>query len=99
MSPNFEMLSENARNTPNLTINDFALGKEEGTLEFVFEGDNSGAIRQNANGLLEIKVTILECFVEENEIDKVNFIKVDIEGAECVCCWGLPKLSENSIPN
>ena len=83
MPQNFEMLAENAKKIPNLMINNFALGKEDGTLKFVFGGDNSGASRQSAGGSLEVKVTTLDRFVEENKIEKVDFIKADIEGAEC----------------
>lgn len=83
MPQNYEMLSENARNIPNLSINNFALGKEEGTLKFAFGGDNSGASKQDTSGSLDVIVSTVDHFVKENKIDRVDFIKADIEGAEC----------------
>lgn len=83
MPQNFEMLSENAEKIPNLIINNIALGKENGVIKFSFGGDNSGASRQNDNGTFEVKVTTVDCYVRENNIDRVDFIKADIEGAEC----------------
>lgn len=83
MPQNFEMLSENAAKIPNLIINNFALGKENGILRFSFGGDNSGASRQNKNGALDVKVTTVDNYVQENKIERVDFIKADIEGAEC----------------
>lgn len=83
MPQNFKMLTENAAKIPNLIINNIALGKENGVLKFSFGGDNSGASRQNDNGTFEVKVTTVDCYVRENNIDRVDLIKADIEGAEC----------------
>lgn len=78
-----DVLQKTPRNIPNLTINNFALGKEEGTLKFAFGGDNSGVSKQDTSGSLNVKVTTVDHFVKENKIDRVDFIKADIEGAEC----------------
>lgn len=98
MPQNYEFLSENAKGIPNLDVHNIALGKEEGTLKFAFGGENSGASRQNENGTFEVKVTTLDDFVASNHIEKVDFIKADIEGAECDMLLGASETIKRCHP-
>ena len=85
MLQNYEMLAENKDKIPNLSIHNIAFGKENGTLRFAFWG-NSGMFassRQAEKGEYEVKVSTVDNFVKENGIERVDFIKTDIEGAEC----------------
>lgn len=88
MPQNFEILRDNAGNIPNLSIHNMALGKENGKLKFEFGGSNSGGSRQSVSGEHEVNVSTIDEFVKENSIEKVDYIKADIEGAECDMLFG-----------
>lgn len=85
MPQNYDLLAENSRLIPNLRIYNLGLGKGDGVLKFTFPewGAASGSSRCDANGEYEVKIKTLDSFVKENNIEKVDFIKADIEGAEC----------------
>jgi len=53
------------------------------------ESDNSNALRNGKSTLVKTKT--LESIFEENNIDRCNFLKVDIEGAEWDMFEKLPK--------
>jgi FkbM family methyltransferase len=93
MPQNYEMLVKNAEKIPNCKAVNLGLGCSSGKLNFAFGGDNSGASRMNANGEVEVDVVTLDEFVEDNHIQKVDFIKADIEGGECDMLRG----AENTI--
>ncbi len=85
MPQNYDMLAVNAEKIANLEIYNVGLGKEEGTLKFTFPewGAASGSSRYDENGDVEVNIVTLDRFVAEKKIEKVDFIKADIEGAEC----------------
>jgi FkbM family methyltransferase len=43
---------------------------------------NSIVIDRNTNAYEKIKIITIDKFVEENNLERVDFIKADIEGAE-----------------
>ena len=84
--------------TNTISINDFenivvpvnqAMGKEVGTITFYVsenEVDNSNSLvsykkDRKINGI-EVSVNTIDNFVNENKLLKVDFIKIDVEGAE-----------------
>jgi FkbM family methyltransferase len=61
------------------------LGSSECEVDILIEKNNSGAnrITQDKGNVTEkIAITTLDKFVEENKLERVDFIKADIEGAE-----------------
>jgi FkbM family methyltransferase len=61
------------------------LGKEDGRAVISIEEDNSGGgsmIIEKGVATEEITVTTLDQFVAENDVERIDFIKADIEGAE-----------------
>lgn len=77
----------NKYNNNNIEIVPYAVSKEVGSCLFnVEDGDTTvGNIIGNTAGVtrnFEVKTTSLDAYVEEHGLEKVDFIKVDIEGAE-----------------
>jgi FkbM family methyltransferase len=69
----------------NVDVINMGLGNFNGTASMSISEDNIGANSMvlNLNGNLEsVEITTLDSFVTSNEIKKLDFIKVDIEGAE-----------------
>lgn len=58
-----------------------ALGREAGTVSFQQFPDHPGASRIQDGGNIEVPVTTLDLWCEENNVIP-NFIKMDLEGAE-----------------
>ena|GEM_PF-2117473 len=86
-------LSKTAALNENINICNFAVWDKEETLEFSFMSNHSGSSR--CDTLLEKKQRVskyrkpvsvsaitLDYFVERNGLERVDFIKADIEGAE-----------------
>ena len=85
-------LSKTARMNGNIHIHNFAVWDKEEMLEFSLMPDNIGGsrvdellleghLRQNRRQFTVPAIT-LDAFVEKNNIERVDFIKADIEGAE-----------------
>jgi FkbM family methyltransferase len=85
-----------------------ALGDEEGEIEIALEtqgGASTGnavmsKIADDLSGFTvsKARITRLDTFVEEQDIDLVDFIKVDIEGAELLFLRGGQKFLAKSRP-
>jgi FkbM family methyltransferase len=61
------------------------LGEKECEIEITLNDNNSGAnsiISKTEGNKERIRITTLDMFVEENKLERVDFIKADIEGAE-----------------
>jgi FkbM family methyltransferase len=86
----------------NVTPVNKGLGQNEGEL-FLEEGEhNSGGNRiapgQQSQGK-KIVVTTLDHFVEENNITKIDFIKIDVEGYEYNVLLGAEKTIKKNQPS
>ena len=81
-------LEKTAQMQRNIEICPFALSGQAGEAEFQLDTDNIGASRKNegkTNGALKmqkVKVITLDQFVRERNLERLDFIKADIEGAE-----------------
>jgi FkbM family methyltransferase len=92
------------RSDAKIYLNNFGLGDEEKNLEMHFfpdlptghssliapKGENSSAI--------PVKIKTLDSYLTENRIERVDFVKVDIEGAELMFLKGAGKLFEQEKP-
>jgi len=78
---NLDILKENIEKNKitNIIPQKLALDDTEGEFQIVGAG---GVAKLSSYGSEKVKVTTIDKFVEDQKIDRVNFIKMDIEGAE-----------------
>jgi FkbM family methyltransferase len=93
-------------------INDFALGAEEDTAEMYqvnmdeFRGgtstlvynENVKSMGENRFTLKQVNVKTLDSYVENKNIEKVDFIKIDVEGFEWPVLCGSKKIIKIHTP-
>ena len=105
--PTFRELEENYAlmgSPKNVFINNLGLGEREDELIInLFEGLNSGHASmsdQNRPDAIsyDCKVVTLDSYLEQKEVPTVNFVKVDIEGAEMMFLKGAERLFAQTKP-
>lgn len=103
----FEFLRENVSlngDPPNVLINNFALGDEEKDFVIhVFENMPLGhsslrAKPDKKSTAVPIRLVTLDSYLESNDIKRVDFVKVDVEGAEKLFLDGAGKLFAQATP-
>lgn len=82
-----------------ITIHDMAISNQEGSIDFVLTGEsevNHIATTQLLPGQTVKKVSTitLDTFAQKNNINQIDFLKVDVEGAELLVFQGAKKLLE-----
>ena len=88
----------------NIFLNNVALGDRAGTVQMhTFDGLTSGhaslAAKANVNSSeLDCKMITLDSYLAANRIEAVNFVKVDIEGAELMFLKGALRLFSQDVP-
>lgn len=79
----FECLRWNLRFHPDLDLRNFALAETEGMLSFHSEGSDGGHLITSAEkSISEVKVPTIKLSTLLVELERVDFLKLDIEGAE-----------------
>ena len=105
--PIYDELLDNYRlmNEPeNVFLNDLALGDAPGEIEVnIFSGLSTGHASMSDRGRddatpYKCKIVTLDSYLKENEVADVNFVKVDIEGAEMLFLRGAESLFEQQVP-
>jgi FkbM family methyltransferase len=105
--PTFKELEQNYKlmeNPSKVFINNLALGEKEDELTInLFEGLSTGHASMSNQGRddaisYKCKVVTLDSYLEERRVGDVNFVKVDIEGAEMMFLKGAEKLFAQKIP-
>ena len=87
----------------NVVVNQAALGDEEKTLTInLFKGLPTGHASLSDHGRddavrFECRMTTLDGYLERNGVGQVDFVKVDIEGAEMMFLKGAGKLFEQEV--
>ena len=102
----FDILSENVKinGFKNINIFNSGIGKENTIAEFNFNRDHSGATSMvnllDRSDVEKIKCPIrtLDSFVREEKVDRVDFIKCDVEGAEFFVLQGGKNVLERHRP-
>ncbi|MDQ6786862.1 MAG: FkbM family methyltransferase [Acidobacteriota bacterium] len=89
---------------PNVFLNNFGLGDAEKTLEiYLFDNLPSGHASLTAREdqpaqAIPVQIKTLDSYLTERKINQVDFVKVDIEGAEMMFLRGGKKLFEQKTP-
>lgn len=103
----FESLVKNVAlaGTPaNIVLNNVALGDEPGTaVMHIFAGLPNGYTSLSAQGrddytTVESPLLVLDTYLREHRVGPINFIKMDVEGAELMCLRGAKSLFQQAVP-
>lgn len=106
-NPNtFKMINERLGNRINLY--QLGVGKEKGSLELFFDSSNKTSVEATSNpeilkeisktqqiDKVDIDVTTLDSFCQENSINQIDFLKIDTEGFELDALEGASNLLDN----
>jgi FkbM family methyltransferase len=85
----------------NVVVNGLALGERPGTSSFFRCTDSAfnsfkDTARKPVSSVIEVPVTTLDEFVVANDLPRVDFVKVDVEGAEGLVLAGAKRLLHGS---
>jgi len=105
---NFEYLQKNIKlqEHANITAYNFAAGDTEGHLNFLIyeNASNSGMIIPDGEQskwpgeIIKVPVKIIDNFLDELGIEKIDFIRMDVEGYEFHIFEGMKKTLQNLKP-
>ena len=96
----FEFLKKNIEfNKMNVTPFNIALSDFTGKTQFEYDPKKNGSATFSKNGTVEVEVMKLDDFVETNKIEKIDVIKMDIEGFETHMMYGAQNVIENMRPD
>ncbi len=110
--PTFKQLSTLSKqhlSKGTLQLNALGLSSQAGSAHIYFPGEDSGqaSLKQHHTGSWEdeptiqshqVTLTTLDNYVANNNITRINFIKIDIEGAELEALHGAPISLEKHLP-
>lgn len=88
----------------NVKLNNVALGDAPGEVELhLFAGLPNGHTSLSTQGrddftIVKSPMLVLDNYLSENNIRPVNFVKMDVEGAELMCLRGAGKLFDQEVP-
>lgn len=73
----------------NIIANTEALGAKKGATTYRFSDEKTSSSAENSEGeSIDVTITTLDDYVKEHKIEKINFIKMDIEGSEIAALTG-----------
>ncbi len=97
---NCELLEDH----PKVFINNLALGDKQGIVSInVFENEPTGhaslaSYNTDGSTAFECKMITLDSYLEEQGIENVDFVKIDVEGAELMFLKGSGNLFQQAVP-
>ena len=99
---NFKILGKNVKvnNYKNIILEQKAVGDKHGRAT-LYQSDNPGMHRifpqTKAKGQVQVELTSLDkYFIDSNLVDKINFIKIDVEGLEFSVLKGMENILKNN---
>lgn len=102
---NFSFLQKNTKHLSNVKIFPLAITDTQGTIDFYHYPDKAGCHSILSNVPLDFrkeKISVpcedLDSLITKQKIDRVDYIKMDIEGGETAALRGMKKLLENPLP-
>ena len=78
---NFELAKKVAEEN-NFVVENLGLGSFKHKTAYIHVNENIGASRLDSKGTDTAQITTLDSYVNENNLPRVDFIKLDVEGAE-----------------
>jgi len=100
---NYKIFSKNINlnKLKNIKAYNLAVASKKGTQKlFLYEGAHTGSsslYRRNTDNFLKIKTDTIQNIMNVNHIKRINFMKIDCEGAEYDILFNLPKNVLNNI--
>lgn len=85
---NWKYLAKNVAGHKNVAIEQAALSDVDGVQQFSEDRANPGENGLSRKGNLCVKTTTMEGWMRANRIQKINLIKIDVEGAEVMVLKG-----------
>jgi len=99
---NFELLNKNTKHLKNTKLCKVAISDSIGTIDFFHSNSKSGCHSTVPAEFRSQKITIptitLDEFANRKGINKIDIIKIDIEGGEYIALHGMKKIFKNN-PN
>ena len=99
---NFEILRKNVKinNYQNIILEQKAVGDKHGRTT-LYQSDHPGKHRifpqtEQAKSQVQVELTNLDNYFDSDMIDKINFIKIDVEGLEFSVLKGMKNILKNS---
>ena len=99
---NFEILKKNVKinNYKNIILEQKAVGDKHGRTT-LYQSDHPGKHRifpqtEQAKNEIQVELTNLDNYFDSDMIDKINFIKIDVEGLEFSVLKGMKNILKNS---
>ena len=99
---NFEILKKNVKinNYKNIILEQKAVGDKHGRTT-LYQSDHPGKHRifpqtEQAKSQVQVELTNLDNYFDSDMIDKINFIKIDVEGLEFSVLKGMKNILKNS---
>ncbi len=103
----FNVLENKFGNNPSIKLNCFGVSNSNGTANIYFDTAKSSFASMYKRNLEEenvyltnseeIKLCRLDSYIAENNISKIDFLKIDVEGHELFAFEGLGKFLNNSF--
>ncbi|MGZ4090927.1 MAG: FkbM family methyltransferase, partial [Bacteroidia bacterium] len=97
---NFKYLEKNTRKNKNIKLFNNAVSDHKGVLKVykskLLNVDHRTYPVNNYDSIEEIEAITIDDLIEEKKIDKVDFIKIDIQGYELSAFKGMQKLLQSS---
>ncbi|WP_421903762.1 FkbM family methyltransferase [Maridesulfovibrio sp.] len=99
----YKYLEQTSKFNENIHPVTMALSTQKETLKFEYSpsqslGSTSCVMTRNSNNYIEVEATSLDQWVQENKIEKIDFIKADIEGAERYMLEGASSVLKDMAP-
>ena len=78
----FEILLQRFKSNQKIEVFNFGLGAATRNISLTDSSDGSSIVNKNSDATVEIKVKGINDFLQANPVDKIDLIKINIEGAE-----------------
>lgn len=102
----FQMLTKNVKGKPNVSLNNFGLGKEKGEFNLFYDQVGSGLASLSQRKLNhfgidfskseQVKLDTLDNYCQMRNIENIDLLKIDVEGHELDVLSGSSNMFQNN---
>jgi len=106
-SDSFNTLTQNAPRSPNIVLNKLGLGKEQGSFNIFYDKPGSGSASLTKRRLdhfgvsfsyaEQVQIDTLDNYCRLNNIDRIDLLKIDVEGREMDVLLGATDMFEKGL--